>query len=283
MVQRLCATDADILRFTVEDLDPDQGRPARDDLRERVHGVPELARPPGDPLDAAEDRADLARLAAAGERDTPLYVQPARRSAASTPPTPCRVGGDPRSRRSSPRRFGPTRGVTIVLGLALGILLGIGLAFLIERLDTRIRSAGEAEAILGLPVLGEPLATPDPPPGEQEPRLDARVPVRLLCRGRASFVQTSSSRTSTSVLGRHGHERGRRRGEDDGRVRSRARPQRSGSFRRSLRPRSSLAHGARQVWPVRQARPRRRRVRARAARERARPDSLGDPEPSVPV
>jgi tyrosine-protein kinase len=40
-----------------------------------------------------------------------------------------------------------------VLGLALGLVLGLGLAFLIEALDTRIRSAAEVAERLALPVL----------------------------------------------------------------------------------------------------------------------------------
>jgi Mrp family chromosome partitioning ATPase len=52
----------------------------------------------------------------------------------------------------------------LVLALALGAILGIGLAFLVERLDTRVRTAEEVEAMIGLPVLGEiprPPALPD--------------------------------------------------------------------------------------------------------------------------
>ena len=41
-----------------------------------------------------------------------------------------------------------------VLGFALGLVLGIGLAFLREALDTRVRSAEEVAAVLDLPLLG---------------------------------------------------------------------------------------------------------------------------------
>jgi succinoglycan biosynthesis transport protein ExoP len=47
-----------------------------------------------------------------------------------------------------------------VLGLFLGIVLGLGLAFLRETLDTRVRSAQEIGDRLGLPLLGR---VPEPP------------------------------------------------------------------------------------------------------------------------
>ena len=46
------------------------------------------------------------------------------------------------------------------LGLVLGLLLGIGLAFLREALDTRIRTAQSISRRLGLPILAQ---IPPPP------------------------------------------------------------------------------------------------------------------------
>jgi capsular exopolysaccharide synthesis family protein len=48
----------------------------------------------------------------------------------------------------------------IVLGIALGLLIGFGLAFLIETLDTRVRTGEEIAGRLGLPLLGR---LPEPP------------------------------------------------------------------------------------------------------------------------
>jgi Mrp family chromosome partitioning ATPase len=48
-----------------------------------------------------------------------------------------------------------TRTGRMLLGAALGVLLGAGIAILLERLDTRLRSKEEAEQALQLPVLGE--------------------------------------------------------------------------------------------------------------------------------
>jgi capsular exopolysaccharide synthesis family protein len=51
------------------------------------------------------------------------------------------------------------------LGVALGLLIGIGLAFLWEALDSTVRSVDEVEQTLGLPVLGR-IA----PPSYENPR-----------------------------------------------------------------------------------------------------------------
>ena len=49
---------------------------------------------------------------------------------------------------------------TAFLGLALGLLLGLGLAFLREALDTHVRTADGVARRLGLPILGQ---IPQPP------------------------------------------------------------------------------------------------------------------------
>ena len=48
-----------------------------------------------------------------------------------------------------------TRSGRMLLGSLLGLLLGAGIAILLERLDTRLRSKEEAEEAIELPVLGE--------------------------------------------------------------------------------------------------------------------------------
>jgi capsular exopolysaccharide synthesis family protein len=49
----------------------------------------------------------------------------------------------------------PRRWLNLVLGGLAGLLLGLGLATLRERLDRRIRSSADVESVLGLPVLAE--------------------------------------------------------------------------------------------------------------------------------
>jgi succinoglycan biosynthesis transport protein ExoP len=62
-----------------------------------------------------------------------------------------------------PKRYG-------ILGLALGLMLGVGLAFIWDALDTRIRSAEEIAQRLGLPLLARL-----PEPTKQMQRTDSLV------------------------------------------------------------------------------------------------------------
>ncbi len=57
-------------------------------------------------------------------------------------------------------KTGPNPQRDVLMGLALGLLLGFGLAFLIEALDTRVRTGDEIAERLGLPLLGR---IPEPP------------------------------------------------------------------------------------------------------------------------
>ncbi len=59
---------------------------------------------------------------------------------------------EPATRPSSP--FAPTPTRSGALGAVLGLLLGIGLVFLLERLDDRVGAPDMVEALTGVPVLG---------------------------------------------------------------------------------------------------------------------------------
>ncbi len=83
-------------------------------------------------------------------------------------------------------QIAPTPAKTTAMGLALGLLLGFGLAFLIEALDTRIRSGEEVVEHLSLQLLGR---VPEPPRAVarhdglvmlEDPSSPAAEPFRLL-------------------------------------------------------------------------------------------------------
>lgn len=102
----------------------------------------------------------LAQLEAEGERGSSLYDELAktqqelktREALVSQSFVVERAAG---AKQVQPR---PVRNA--ILGLGLGILLGIGLAFLWEALDTRVRTAEEVSTRLGLPLLAR---IPEPP------------------------------------------------------------------------------------------------------------------------
>jgi Mrp family chromosome partitioning ATPase/capsular polysaccharide biosynthesis protein len=58
----------------------------------------------------------------------------------------------PATRPSEP--FSPQPARNAAMGLAAGLVIGIGIALLLEQFDTRVRSRGEAAAIFGMPVVG---------------------------------------------------------------------------------------------------------------------------------
>ena len=108
-----------------------------------------------------------------------------------------------------------TRRGTASSGSRSGILLGLGLAFLREALDTHVRTADSVARRLGLPILAQ---IPQPPRSlrERRPAGDARPP-RLDLRRAVPHPQDAARPDQSRSAGEddHGDERGRGRGEVD--------------------------------------------------------------------
>jgi polysaccharide biosynthesis transport protein len=154
-------TNADLLVFRVTDPDPVRARElaaayARQFTlyrRELDTGALERAR--------AEVSEQLRELEGAGERGTDLYSQLAdseqrlRMLEVLQTSNAFVVRDGDEATQVQPR---PLRNV--VLGVLLGLMLGIGLAFLWEALDTRLRRADEISGELHLPLLARLPAPP---------------------------------------------------------------------------------------------------------------------------
>jgi Mrp family chromosome partitioning ATPase/capsular polysaccharide biosynthesis protein len=104
----------------------------------------------------------LASLAAEGERGSALYAELANAAreldAAEAVQGSATVLVQP---AATSFQIQPRTVRSVGLGLALGLILGIALAFLAERLDTRIRTAEQVEQAVGLTILGELPRPPD--------------------------------------------------------------------------------------------------------------------------
>ena len=111
----------------------------------------------------ADVQRRLAVLAAGGQRGSPLSRQltgelrdlQSMQTLDASGASAVVVGPAGSTTQVQPRT---TRNVA--LGILVGIALGVGLAFLREAFDTRVRSAAELRARLGLPLLGH-LPRPD--------------------------------------------------------------------------------------------------------------------------
>ena len=54
----------------------------------------------------------------------------------------------------NPSPVKPNKALNIAIGAVIGLMLGIGLAFLLEILDTTIKDEKDVEEILGMPIMG---------------------------------------------------------------------------------------------------------------------------------
>ena len=155
-------TDADILRFSVNDLN--RGEATR--LATIYARQFALYRNGLDLQAIRSTRATinrtLARVAQQGQSASALYSELTaavrRLDAAEAVHGSAAVFIQP---ATSAPQVRPRTKRNVALGLVVGLLYGFALAFLIERLDTRVRTPAQIEAVVGLPSLGELPMPPD--------------------------------------------------------------------------------------------------------------------------
>jgi polysaccharide biosynthesis transport protein len=160
--------ESDILTFTVRDTN--RALPARlatEYARQYIRYRLELDTRE---LTAARKRteAEIAALEASGDKGSPFYArlieQLQQLEALETLQTPRAVLVRP---ATGAVQIQPQPVKNGILGLALGVVLGLGLAFLREALDTRVRSAETVAKQLGIPLLAR---IPHPPRSLRRPK-----------------------------------------------------------------------------------------------------------------
>jgi len=132
MAARIANTYAEQYVLFRQQADRDQIVGAQKLIQNELAGMTPAQRssPPGISL---ASRAQDLQILASLQTGNAQFVQPA-----SVPGAPSL----PKTKRNA------------MIGLIVGLLLGVGLAFLLERLDRRIRGADDLEATFGVPVLG---------------------------------------------------------------------------------------------------------------------------------
>jgi tyrosine-protein kinase len=147
--------DADLLEFKVTDRIPAlAGRLATAYARQFTLYQTQLEQQQlGSALSDISRR--LHALAEAGEQASPLYTDLKQRRDQLATLQALQTAGSAVVRNAGPGvKVAPRPIRNAVLGLAVGIILGIGLAFLYDTLDRRVWSAQEAANSLRLPLLG---------------------------------------------------------------------------------------------------------------------------------
>lgn len=146
---------ADILVFKVTDPDPELATSLATEYAQQFTRYRRVLDTASIKLARREAQTQIASLEAEDARDSQLYAnlvekeqELATLEALQTSNAHLlRPAGEAGQVQPRPLRNG-------LIGLALGVLLGIGLALLRDALDTRVRSAGEVAERLDLPLLG---------------------------------------------------------------------------------------------------------------------------------
>ena len=162
-----------------------------------------------------------------------------------------------------------------ILGAILGLMLGIGIVFLRDTLNTRVRTAADVEERLGMPLLGRLEQPPKSLPVAQ-PAADARDPDGP--RGRGVPIARDQPRVhEPRPRGAidHDHQRQPRRGQVDHGREPGGGARALGPARRPHRSRSPPADHLALLRPGRAHRRHRGRARPRDARRSAGPDPAG--------
>jgi capsular exopolysaccharide synthesis family protein len=148
-------TGSDLIDFRVRDGDEEQAqRAAEVYAREFVTYRSRLEEQSLDRA-GAELSARMRELDARGQHESELYEQLNERrqrirTLAALPDTSVQFV----ARADSAETVAPRTTRNVILGLALGLLIGLALAFVREALDTRVRNGDEIVDALGLPLLG---------------------------------------------------------------------------------------------------------------------------------
>jgi capsular exopolysaccharide synthesis family protein len=115
--------------------------------------------------------SQMHRLAAAGKRKTAIYGELAAKNRQLGALAALRTGSAVVVQRAGEAtKVRPRPKHAALLGLGVGLLLAVGLGYLAETLDTRLRSSEELEQRLGRPILGA-VTLPKPASGEPLPML----------------------------------------------------------------------------------------------------------------